>query len=222
MTSVLVVAPHPDDETLGCGGALLRHASNGDVLHWLIVTDMTESAGYDGERVRKRTQEIQAVADRYGFDSIHNLTCIPARLDQVPIADLVSRIGAVFTQVRPETLYLPYRGDIHSDHRATFDAAAACTKSFRHPYVRRILVYETLSETDFALDPDRRGFVPNVFVSMSEHLDEKIAIAGLYEGEIGVPPFPRSETAIRALAVLRGAVAGCLGAEAFMLLKEIQ
>lgn len=222
MTSVLVVAPHPDDETLGCGGTLLRHKADGDRIHWLIMTHVSEAAGFTPERVRDRNAEISMVADRYGFASVHNLAYAPASLDRVPLAELIPRVGAVFAEVRPEVVYMPNRADIHTDHRVCFDAAASCTKWFRNPYVRRVLAYETLSETDCAIDPDRRGFIPNAYVDVTAFLDRKIEIAHLYTGEMGDYPFPRSDEAIRSLASFRGVSCGCGSAEAFMLLKEIR
>ena len=102
-----------------------------------------------------------------------------------------------------------------------FDAAVSCLKWFRLASVRRILAYETLSETEFGINPDSLGFRPNVFMDVHAHLSEKSEILGIFADEIRAFPFPRSIDAVRALALLRGATAGCGAAEAFMLLKEI-
>lgn len=212
MTTVLVVAPHPDDETLGCGGTLLRHLAAGDAVHWLVLAALPEA---------EDPAIFAEVASAYGFAGVHRLELPDARLDTVPLADLIARIGAVVQRVAPTVVYLPYRGDAHTDHRVAFDAAAACTKSFRYPSVRRVLAYETPSETDFGLDPDSRGFRPNVFLDITAQLERKLEIVRLYARELGAHPFPRNETALRALAVLHGTVAGCPAAEAFMLLREI-
>lgn len=212
MTAVLVVAPHPDDETLGCGGTLLRHLAAGDAVHWLVLAALPETEG---------SAIFDEVASAYGFAGLHRLELPDARLDTVPLADLIARIGAVVQRVAPAVIYLPYRGDAHTDHRVAFDAAAACTKSFRYPSVRRVLAYETPSETDFGLNPDTHCFRPNVFLDITTHLERKLEIVRLYARELGAHPFPRNETALRALAVLHGTVAGCPAAEAFMLLREI-
>ena len=128
----------------------------------------------------------------------------------------------MFERVQPDTVYVPYRNDAHSDHAAVFDAAVACCKSFRQPSIRRVHAYETLSETEFGLRPDDAGFRPNAFVDTSRWLDRKIDIMRLYDGEMGRFPFPRSEECIRAQAMLRGSQAGVAAAEAFMVLKEIR
>ncbi len=222
MKRVVVVAPHPDDETLGCGGTLLRHRAEGDEVHWLIVTAMSEAAGFSAARIRQREDEVAEVARRYGFAGVHPLNLEVTQLDAVPMATMVAKVGVVYSAVEPEVVYLPYRYDVHTDHAAVFDAAVACTKWFRYPFVRRVLVYETLSETDFNLNADVGGFRPNVFVDITPHLDEKIEIMRLFASEMGTFPFPRSEHALRALAHLRGAAAGYEAAEAFMLLRERQ
>ena len=218
---ILCIAPHPDDETLGCGGTLLRHVAEGDQVHWLIMTTIIEEAGFDRQRVHSRADEIKRVAEAYGFVSTHQTSFATTRLDTYAKSDLVVEISEYIRQVQPDTVYLPYRNDVHSDHTVVFDAAASCTKSFRYPYIKRVRVYETLSETEFSIRPDDTGFKPNLWVDISEYLDRKIEIMGLYEGEMGEFPFPRSVLNLRALAALRGATAGVSAAEAFISLKEI-
>jgi len=218
--SILVVAPHPDDETLGCGGALLRHGAEGDQLHWVIVTAMAPES-YPAELRARRAAELREVERLYGFASTHELGFPAARLETVPRAALVEKMSAAFNAVRPDIAYLPHPGDVHSDHRVAFEAAAACVKWFRPPAPRRVLVYETLSETDAAVDPAAQPFRPNVFLDISAHLDGKLEILQRYQGEVGLFPFPRSVEAVRALARVRGAAAGCDAAEAFQLVKEI-
>lgn len=220
MNKTLVIAPHPDDETLGCGGTLLKHKAQGDKLYWLIVTSIREKEGFSAEQVHKRQSEIQAVTRQYGFTSVIQLNLPTTKLDTVPMQNLVTDIGSALQKTRPNTVYLPYKGDIHTDHGIVFDASVACTKWFRYPSVKRVLAYETLSETDFSLNPDASGFRPNVFVNISSYLDGKLKIMSIYASELGDFPFPRSETAIRALAQVRGAASGYQAAEAFKLLRE--
>ncbi len=216
---LLVVAPHPDDETLGCGGTLLRTASEGAQIAWLIVTSMAENEGYSAESMAERKQEIVRVREAYGFCEVYALDLPARRLDTYPVAELVSEFGKIFNAFQPSEVFLPHRRDVHTDHRAVFDAGAACAKWFRYNSVRRVFAYETLSETDFALDAEP-PFTPNYFVDISEFLERKIEIMTMYRSEIGEFPFPRSVEAIRALATLRGASSGFGSAEAFQLLRE--
>lgn len=220
----LVVAPHPDDELLGCGGTLLRRVSEGGNVAWLLMTAMTEGAGWSAERIQQRATEISQV--RKGLQiAPHHLYALgfpAAELDRIPMNILVGKISEVFTEFQPDEVLLPFPGDVHSDHRVTFESACACTKWFRYPSVRRVLAYETPSETDYGIEPRDSGFKPNVFVDIGEQLERKIELMKIYESEIGEFPFPRSEKTLRALAYLRGSQAGFDSAEAFMLLKAAE
>jgi N-acetylglucosamine malate deacetylase 1 len=219
----LVIAPHPDDELLGCGGTLLRRSAEGGTIGWLLMTAITEEAGWHAERVAQRAKEIHCVREVLGVNPEHfyPLGLPTADLDQIPMSTLVSRISDVFKQFEPEEVFLPNPSDIHSDHRITFEAASACTKWFRYPTVRRVLSYETPSETDFGIDPRDSVYRPNVFVDISRFIERKLVITKIYKSEMGAFPFPRSDEAIAALAKMRGSQAGFEAAESFMLLREI-
>lgn len=221
LVTALVVAPHPDDETLGCGGTLLKHKARGDTIHWLMVTGMSEATSYTKETISRRQEQIKKVSQLYGFDSVHSLDFPTTQLDIIPLSKLLTPIGEVFHKVGPSTIYLPNRSDAHSDHRITFAAAYSCTKWFRYPSIRRVLMYETLSETEFSLPLGEQAFVPNSFSDISDFLERKIDILKVYDTELGKHPFPRSPESVRALATLRGAAAGVQAAESFVLLKEI-
>lgn len=221
MNKVLVIAVHPDDETLGCGGTLLKHKVNGDEIHWVIATDIKESEGFKKEVIIKREQEIDEVKSLYDFNSLHNLELSTMRVDEYNMSDLISRISKIINEVKPNIIYLPFKSDVHSDHRKIFEAAYSCTKSFRYPFIKKIYMMETLSETEFAPSTKEDTFIPNVFVDISEFMEKKIEIMKVFESEIAEHPFPRSERNLRALGTVRGATAGCEYAESFVLLKEI-
>lgn len=218
---ILVVAPHADDETLGCGGTLLRFAQSGAQIHWLLVTGMLERYGYSHSQVQKRAEEISLVAQQYGFSQVHQLNFKPAALDTIPKGELISALSKIVSQVRPEEVFTAYRNDAHSDHEAVYDAVMSATKTFRYPFVKRIYAYETISETDFGMKPDNCGFRPNVFINISNFLEKKLTILDCFESEVGDFPFPRSRIALESLARVRGVQSNHLAAEAFMLLKEI-
>jgi len=219
---VLAIALHPDDETLGCGGTLLKHKANGDEIHWMICTEIKEEEGFSAQRVASRNEEIDKAAELYGFDGVHRLGLSTMKVDEYSVSELVSRVSLVINKVKPTILFLPFKSDVHSDHRVMFEAVYSCTKSFRYPFIRKIYMMETLSETEFALSTKEDSFVPNVFVEISEFLQKKLDITRVFESEIAEHPFPRSLRNIEALATIRGATAGCEYAESFMLLKEIQ
>ena len=221
MANIIVIAAHPDDETLGVGGTLLKHKANGDMIYWLIITNISTLHGFTEERVKSRQIEIEKVNKLYNFDNFFMLNYPTMTLTGDSLISLVPKISEIFTKVKPEIVYTMNRSDAHSDHRIIFDAVAACTKSFRHPYLKRLLMYECISETEFAPSLPERFFQPNYFVDISEYLLSKLDIMKVYESEIGIHPFPRSLKNIESLATFRGASVGVEYAEAFQLVKFI-
>ena len=218
----IIVTPHPDDELLGCGGTLLRRVAEGGTVAWLLMTAMTQEKGWPEAKIQQRVAEVERV--REGLNVAHRhlyaLDFPTAELDFIPMNLLVNKISKVFSDFQPDEVLLPYSGDVHSDHRMTFEAASACTKWFRYPSVKRVMAYETPSETDHAIDPRDTGFKPNVFVDIRDFIDRKIELMRIYQSEMGEFPFPRSEMALRSLAQWRGSQAGFDAAEAFSLLVQ--
>jgi LmbE family N-acetylglucosaminyl deacetylase len=217
--TILCIAPHPDDEVLGVGGTLLRRKAEGAKVAWLIVTGITVETGWSEKKVKQRADEVRRITEFFGFDEVFTLNFPTTQLDRVPMGDLVAGISEVFKTFEPEEVFVPHPSDVHTDHRIVFDAAASCTKWFRYPSVKRVLAYETLSETDFGLSVDQ-GFRPNVFVDIGPFLEGKLQAMEIYASELGAFPFPRSLEAIRALATVRGTASGFNAAEAFQLLRE--
>lgn len=221
---ILVISTHPDDETLGAGGTLLKHISQGNSVHCIFCTDILEEEGFCKEVICAREQEIAQASQSYGFASVHRLGLKTMRVDEYTKSELVAKFAKIFKEIQPNILYLPFCDDVHSDHRSIFEAVFSCTKSFRYPSIERVLMMETLSETEFAPSLAHRSFVPNVFVDITDFIEQKCQIMQIYKSEIAPPPFPRSIENIKALALYRGSTMGGKKsptyAEAFMLLKE--
>jgi len=221
MKKVIIISAHPDDETLGAGGTLLKHKQQGDELYWIIATSIFEKNGYSAERIQERSDEISKVATEYGFIKVYQLGFPTMTLSSENLPVLVMRISEVFQEEEPEVIYTINRSDAHSDHRLLFDAVMACTKSFRYPYIRMVMMYECVSETEFGAPLAENVFLPNYFVDITPFFKKKMEIMKIFESELGNHPFPRSMRNIEALAVYRGATAGVEYAEAFQLLKMI-
>ncbi|MBU2896868.1 PIG-L deacetylase family protein [Vibrio hepatarius] len=221
MKTVLIVAPHADDETLGCGGSILKFIDQGYIVHWLLVTGMTDKAGFTAQQIRARKLEIEKVSKAYGFSQTHQLEFPPAQLETRPKGEVIGSISQVINRLEPELVFTVYRNDAHSDHEIVYDAVMSATKSFRYPFVKKVLAYETLSETDFGLKPEDGGFKPNVFIDITDYLEEKLDILAMFESEVHDFPFPRSRVALEALARVRGVQCNSEAAESFMLIKEI-
>lgn len=221
MKKVIVISAHPDDETLGVGGTLLKHKRNGDKIYWLIVTNVFENQGFTKQRVESRQKEIKKAGEMFGFDKTYTLDYPTMSLTSSSVLTLIPEISKIFSEVEPELIYTLNRSDAHSDHRYLFDAVMACTKSFRYPYIKQVLMYECISETEFAPSLPEKVFLPNYFVDITDFIDQKIEIMKVFESELSTHPFPRSIENIKALSHFRGASVGVKYAEAFQLLKFI-
>lgn len=222
--NILILAAHPDDETLGCGATLLRHHARGDRLFWLIATRALPGGSWSDAVIAQKQKEVEQVAAAYPMQDWQWLNFPAARLDTIPRSDLIAALAQALDQFQPDCVYLPHAGDIHSDHRILNAAFLSAAKPFhsREPKIRRILAYETLSSTDAAPSPAFPAFTPNSFTRVSTaELDEKISLMSLYASEAQTDPAPRGPAAIRALARYRGATIGREWAEAFMLIREI-
>jgi LmbE family N-acetylglucosaminyl deacetylase len=215
----LVIAPHPDDEILGPGATLLKRKANGGNTAWLIVTTAGEEIGWGEEKIATRESEISRVAQSMKFDEVYRLNLPASNLESLKFSEIVQKISEIVTTYRPEEVFTPHFSDVHTDHRIVYEATTAAVKWFRNNSVKRLLTYETISETNFST-PLTENFRPNYFSDIAQTLEEKILALKVYESEIGIHPFPRSQEAIRALAILRGSQSGFSAAEAFQLIME--
>jgi LmbE family N-acetylglucosaminyl deacetylase len=221
MKKILVISVHPDDETLGCGGTLLKHGERGDIVSWLIITRAWQPK-YSKKIIDEKEREIREVARRYGMDETIRLGFPTTELDGVPQSELIGGLSRAILQVKPEVIYLVYGGDVHGDHRIAFSATEAALKGFRMKEfgIERILSFETLSSTE-AVFSTSYSFFPDVFIDITHQFEEKLAIFSLYKTEQQCNLLPRGNSAIEALARVRGATVGVKYAEGFKLLREL-
>lgn len=217
---ILVISVHPDDETLGCGGTILKHKDNGDEIYWLILTKADVTAGFTEEFLVKRKNEINTISCIYGFKDVCGLDFVTTRLHAVDFNLLINSISKVVNEIKPQIIYMNNRTDIHTDHQIAAKAILSCTKSFRYPFIEKILMYECISETEIAAPLLENVFIPNVYSDISNYIDKKVEIIKIYESEVQDTPMPRSLENIKSLARFRGASCGVDYAEAFMLVRE--
>ena len=220
MAVVLVGAPHPDDEVLGVGGTILRHLAGGDDVH-VVVCTRGEAERFGAEQVKRVQAEARYVHAFLKLTGAHYLDLPAARLDTVPATDLNAALMNVQRGVEPEIVYLPHPGDVHRDHQLVFQSAMVCNRPHATHRARRILTYETVSETDWFAPPITPPFVPNVYIDISEYIERKLEACRMYESQIQPAPHQRSIEALRALSITRGHAMNLAHAEAFCLVREL-
>ena len=217
MKKILVIAPHPDDEILGCGGvlSLLKKKSK----YWLIITKMHEKDGYLNSQIKKREKEIKKISSILNFKKVFNLGFRSANLNKDQLNFLINKISYIIKLIKPDTIFAPYLHDSHSDHFYTTYALNHILKSFRYSFIKQCYQYETLSETNLNFIKKNK-FSPNTYFDISSVLKKKINLMKIYKSEIKKHPFPRSVEAIKSLAIIRGSESYYKYAEAYRLIFQ--
>jgi LmbE family N-acetylglucosaminyl deacetylase len=214
---ILVIAAHPDDEVFGCGGTIAKDAKNGEV--YLCIVTKGYAPDWSEEILKKKPKEVEKANKILGVRKTYFLGFPTVKLDTIPQKKLNDSIFRVMTEVKPEIVYMPAKGDLNKDHRLVFEATLVATRPIGEHKVRKMLSYETLSSTEWGSPIE--AFIPNVYVDISETMERKVEAIKAYESEIRPYPHPRSLEVVDALAKKRGSEVGVKFAEAFMLIREI-
>lgn len=228
MTRVLVVAAHPDDETLGCGGTIAKHAESGDDVFVLFLAEGI-SARFRQSKID--SPEVLALSKRRNGHAVRALEVLGVpqasvslsmrpccRLDAEPHIEIVKEIEASIAAIRPATVYTHAAQDVNIDHRIVHSAVLAACRPAAESSIRSVYAFEVLSSTEW--NP-AAPFACTAFQDITDQMDRKIAAMKAYEDEMRAPPHPRSEAAIRSLATFRGGQAGVHYAEAFQLIRAV-
>ena len=214
--TILLIAPHPDDEILGAGGTLLLHQQMGDKIHVVYVTER-KVPDWNATDVELHCKCRDRVLDSLGLSSYISLGFPDSRLDTIPQRELNDALSVAIKNIKPTIVYIPHRGDLNLDHRLVFQSALVATRTKVFP-VRKILSYEVLSSTE----KGRKVccFDPNVFIDITSTIDRKLNLLEMYEGEMNNCDPDRTSENIRTLARFRGIEGGFDYAEAFCLIRE--
>lgn len=221
MENILVIAPHPDDEVLGCGGTIDKYAKAGKSVYVLIMTrgdvklysDETVARGRNHAR---NAHLVLGVKETFFFDfPAPNLDVTSRAAMSVSISELIKKLSI-------DTLFIPHRGDIHHDHYAVFNAAIVAGRPVGDYSVKQIFAYETLSETEWAAPFGDDAFIPTHFINIEDNISAKLEAMSCYSGQLRAFPNPRSLETLEALAKFRGATVGFQRAEAFMTIRTIE
>lgn len=225
--NILIFAPHPDDEVLGCGGVMAKYASQKDEVTVCIVTSGQPPIFDNRVAIKNNWPHPLYPEIRESHTLLHVKETIflqypAANLESIPRYELNQRMDHVIQKVRPEVIYMPHFGDMQRDHALVSEAVMVAARPRGKQYLQKIYAYETLSETEWNIPHVSNIFLPNTFVDISDFIQEKISAAACYKSQISSFPEPRSLEAIETLAKLRGSTMGSKAAEAFSLIRDYQ
>ena len=219
MTSILVVAAHPDDEVLGCGGYIANQAKSGDeVLVTFLSDGVTSRQGNLGlQEIEARRHAASLAAKVLGVSDVSFGDFPDNKLDAVPLLEIIKSIEAVVERVQPSIVITHFGGDLNIDHRIVNQAVLTACRPTVDQVVKQIMFFEVSSSTEWQVPTEGEAFVPNWFEDISQTLELKVKALLMYEHELREWPHPRSVKAIEHLAHWRGASCGVDAAEAFVL-----
>jgi LmbE family N-acetylglucosaminyl deacetylase len=225
--NVLAVVSHPDDEVLGVGGTLARHAADGDNVTVCILAngvgarhdDIDEHAR---KQIQRRRERARKACDYLGVDSVTFHSFPDNKFDSVPLLKIVKIAEQTIENVDPSVVYTHHYGDLNIDHKLTSHAVTTATRPLRDSGVEQVLAFETLSATEWSVPSPENAFQPQSFVNIDDQLEKKIDALRVYKDELREPPHPRNAKTVRQNAEVWGAKAGVPAAEPFELLREVR
>ena len=217
--TVLVIAPHLDDEALGCGGVISNHVDRGDKVCVCFVAHRVYNHVYDAKKMEIEKEHSMNAKEIMGYHESCFLDLNDERLD-LCIQDIIIPLEEYLMKIKPQIVYSPFCNDNNQDHQAVAKAVQVVLRPSAVPFVERWMIFETPSSTDQGPPVGTLGFQANVYYDIGNHIDKKLEAIASYKTESRPYPNPRSPDGIKALAMKRGMECGLNYAESFMLARE--
>ena len=214
MKRVLVIAAHPDDELLGCGGTVALHAAQGDEVTAVIVCE-GESLRY-GEDGVGQSDHIQAAGKVLGMKEVRTLKFPDQKLDTFTLTDIITPLEKLVDEVQPHVVYSQYGGDINRDHELLFKAVLVATRPMEE-FIEAVYAFDTASSTEWAYP---RTFIPDTWVDITSTLQKKLDAMACYKSEVRDYPHPRSLESLEHRAASWGNQCMMNSAEVFMTVRR--
>ena len=220
--TVLVVAAHADDETLGCGGTIARHVAEGDTVHTVFLADGVSSRqGADSQELERRLAATEQARQVLGIATTTFLGLPDNRLDSIPLIEVIQPLEKVIRQINPQMIYAHHYGDLNIDHRIAHQAVMTACRAVPGSSVREILTFEVMSSTEWS-SVGLAPFLPNLFVDISAYMAIKVQALEAYAFEMRPAPHSRSAEHLNVLARHHGHCVGVAAAEAFMVMRLVR
>ncbi len=220
---ILAVVAHADDEAIGCGGTLLKHAIQGDNITIIYMTDGVSSRSntqHQQSAAQQRNVMAKKVGERLNAQQ-HFFNFPDNKMDQTPLLEVTQAIESVIDEASPDIVYCHHYGDLNVDHRIVHQTVMTAFRPIPNKKTPSIYSFEVNSSTEWNSPVSVNSFMPNYFVDISQQLKDKETLLNFYHAEMHSAPHTRSIEAIIALAKVRGSSVGVNHAEAFMLMREV-
>ncbi len=224
MSKILVIAPHADDEVLGCGATMARACTNGGEVFVLICTNASVGAPelFSAELIKQIRSEAVTAHRLIGIKETFFLEFPAPALDQFPRYKMSNEISDIIKKIGADTVYIPHRGDCHKDHTIIHECAMVACRPLANCSVKHVYAYETLSETEWGEPVAADFFVPVKYITFTnEEFQKKLDAMSCFKSQLYPFPASRSLVAIEALAKYRGCTVSAERAEAFEVLRDI-
>ena len=216
---IAIIAPHMDDEVLGCGGIIAKHVERGDRVCVIIVAHRVYEHQYDKQRNDVEMSHALKAKEVLGYESIEFLGLPDERLDAA-VQEIIIPLESLIREMQPETVFIPFSGDNNQDHRSVFHAARVVLRPSATPFIKNLYMYEVPSSTEQSPPLPENAFLPNFYVDVTNQIEKKLKALKCYETETRAHPHPRSEKSVAILAQKRGIEIGFEYAEAFAILRQ--
>tara|TARA_Y100000816_G_C26005012_1_gene525236 strand:- start:280 stop:954 length:675 start_codon:yes stop_codon:yes gene_type:complete len=217
--NVVVIAPHPDDETLGLGGSIKRLTMKKAKVSILVVSGHLPPL-YKKKEFDQTLSESKKVFKHLGVRDYEFLKIPATKVNDLPVATLNKSISKFITDRRPDTVFIPFP-DRHIDHRVIFDSSIVACRPVSKNSPKNVFLYETLSETHWNVPNVEPSFNPTVFINIEETIKDKLNALKLYKSQINATTPSRSLKAVESLAKFRGSQNGCEYAESFQIVRMV-
>ena len=223
---ILIIAAHPDDEVLGCGGIIAKYAKSNEIYVLILGEGITSRYSKRLQAPQKELLELKEKARKAGkllsAKEIFFLDLPDQRLETIPFLEIVKKVEEFVKKIEPQVIFTHSSADLNLDHRITFRAVLTAARPVKECSVKEIYSFEVLSSTEWGFKKINGAFVPNIFEDIALTIDKKIQALRLYGAEIKEFPHPRSPEGVKLLAQKRGMEAGVKFAEAFELIRRIE
>lgn len=218
--NVLVIAPHPDDEVLGCGGTMARLSDEGHNVYVCVVTRGTEPL-FSDDAVKRTRNEQRHAHSVLGVKGTTYLDFPAAMLEESHRYELNSALASVVTEIGAEIVFVPHFGDMQLDHRLVSDAAMVAVRPRGDYCTKYVLAYETLSETEWNIPHPSLAFIPNCYIDITSTINRKLEALASFKSQMAEFPAARSVKSAESLAYLRGSTVSVFAAEAFYIIRAV-